>query len=304
MNLVPKAVSREIARRGLLASKNAPKTLFVAGVAGSIGSTVLACRATLKLSDVLLETQQDLQVARSIEDARYDEKTRQKDVTIIYARSVGKIGRLYAPSVLLGAASIAALTKSHNMLQDRNLALTAAYAAVDRAFQEYRGRVIDEYGEEKDREFRFPTETIDVYDEESGKTEQVSVMSDAAEHSMYARFFDQLSPSWSKEPEYNLVFLRCQQNWANDMLKVRGHLFLNEVYDSLGIPRTRAGAVVGWVLKGNGDGHIDFGFWDPKNDRARDFVNGREGSILLDFNVDGVIWDKIDDDGERLQWQR
>lgn len=303
MKLVPHAISRAVAKRGLLAQKNAPEVLFVAGVVGSVGSTVLACRATLKLSETLQVAQNDLALARSIEDPEYSDGDRKKDITIIYTRSVGKVGRLYAPSVLLGAASIACLTKSHNILQERNLALTAAYAAVDKAFGAYRERVIEEYGEEKDRELRFPTEEIEVYDEESGKTETVKVLSDSHEHSMYARFFDQLSPSWSRDAEINLVFLRCQQNWANDILKVRGHLFLNEVYDSLGIPRTKAGQAVGWVLKGNGDSYVDFGLWDGDNQKVRDFVNGREGSILLDFNVDGIIWDNIKEHGERLRWQ-
>jgi hypothetical protein len=63
----------------------------------------------------------------------------------------------------------------------------------------------------------------------------------------------------------------------------------------LGIDRSKAGSVVGWVItkEGTGDNFIDFGVFDGDNPRARDFVNGREGSILLDFNVDGVIYDKI-----------
>jgi hypothetical protein len=119
---------------------------------------------------------------------------------------------------------------------------------------------------------------------------------------MYARFFDELSTSWNREPEYNLVFLKCQQSYANDMLKTRGHVFLNEVYDSLGIERTKAGQVVGWVISEDGDNFIDFGLY-ANNGKVRDFINGREGAILLDFNVDGVIYDKIGDEGERISWQ-
>ena len=109
--------------------------------------------------------------------------------------------------------------------------------------------------------------------------------------SVYARFFDEGCEQWSKNPEYNLMFLRSQQNYYNDMLKSRGHVFLNEVYDALGIPRTQAGAVVGWMISDNGDNFIDFGVFDGDRPRARDFVNGYERSILLDFNVDGVIYD-------------
>ena len=182
------------------------------------------------------------------------------------------------------------------------MALTAAYAAVDEAFKRYRERVVEKYGEEEDRNLRYESEEIEYIDEK-GKTKKVLRASDENEHSMYARFFDEYSPSWSKEPEYNYVFLRCQQNWANDMLRARGHLFLNEVYDMLGINRSRAGSVVGWLIGDEGDNQIDFGIFDPNNESARDFVNGREGSILLDFNVDGVIYDKIREHGERLRWQ-
>lgn len=111
--------------------------------------------------------------------------------------------------------------------------------------------------------------------------------------SQYARFFDEGSPAWSKDSEYNLMFLKQQQQYANDLLKKRGHIFLNEIYDMLGIPRTKAGAVVGWVYDENnpiGDNYVSFGITDERN---ANFVNGYEKSVLLDFNVDGNIWDKI-----------
>jgi Family of unknown function (DUF6353) len=254
---------------------------------------VLACRATLKVHEILHEAEHDLTMAKSMDHEEYSEKDRSRDVAIIYARSAGKFLRIYGPSILLGAASIGALTQSHNILQQRNLALTAAYAAIEQAFNEYRGRVIDKYGEDQDREFRYSAEEVEVIDEDGKMTREIRVGSDAP--SMYARFFDETSTQWKKYPEYNKIFLLCQQNYVNDMLKSRGHIFLNEVYDALGMERSRAGQVVGWIISHDGDNYIDFGVFDD-TETARNFVNGRENSILIDFNVDGVIYDKIGND--------
>lgn len=303
MKFVPNVATRTVAHKLLLAKKNSPGLLFGAGVVGMVGSTVLACRATLKMQTLIDTTENDLKLTRSLEHREYSDHDRQKDVAIIYTRSVVSVARLYAPSILLGAASIAALTKSHTQLIERNLALTAAYAAVDRAFGEYRGRVVEKYGEDQDREFRFATEEVEIIDDRGVQRTQLMPGPDSA--TMYARFFDEYSPNWSKEPEYNLLFLRCQQNYANDLLKSRGHIFLNEVYDMLGLERSRAGAVVGWIISDDGDNYIDFGVFDGDSRNSRDFVNGREGSLLLDFNVDGVIYDQIPESkkGERIQWQ-
>lgn len=114
--------------------------------------------------------------------------------------------------------------------------------------------------------------------------------------SPYARFFDECSPEWSNDPEYNKMFLHSQQQFANEKLKSKGHLYLNEVYDMLGLPRSRSGAIVGWIYDPEnnkaGDNFVDFGIYtvaDPK------FVNGYERSVLLDFNVDGLIIDHLKD---------
>jgi hypothetical protein len=304
MKLVPVVIGRTIARNTLLAQKNSPGVLFGAGVVGMVGSTVLACRATLKMETVLDEAKNKLDTAKTLEHKDYSERDRQRDISLIYFQSSVKIARLYIPAVVVGSVSIAALTRSHNILTSRNVALTAAYSALEKGFGEYRARVVEKYGEEEDQRLRYGVREVEITDEKTGKTKTVERVA-LDDPSVYARFFDNYSTSWEKEPEYNLFFLKSQQNYANDLLRSRGHVFLNEVYDMIGIPRSKAGAVVGWILSRNGetDNYINFGIFDGRTGQARDFVNGLEGAILLDFNVDGVIYDKIEDLGEELSWQ-
>ena len=294
MQLVPGAISLKVARTTLLAQKSSPEVLLAAGIVGMVGSTVLACRATLKMDTVLNETKEKLNTAKTLEHPDYSERDRQRDVSLIYYQTGIKVVKLYTPAIVLGGLSIYALTQSHSIMANRAIALTAAYGALEKGFEEYRGRVVEKYGEEEDRNLRYGSQQIEDVDSK-GKKKMVTRVG-RNDPSIYARFFDISSSSWNKEPEYNMMFLQCQQNYANDKLHARGHVFLNEVYDMLGLERSKAGAVVGWILSKNGetDNYIDFGVFEGKTQVARDFVNGFEGAILLDFNVDGVIYDKID----------
>jgi Family of unknown function (DUF6353) len=305
MSLVPEAINKVVARNALLAQRSSPGVLLGVGIVGMVGSTVLACRATLKMEEVLDEAKGKLEMAKTLEHIEYGEKDRKRDISLIYFQTGVKVTKLYSPAIIVGVVSIAALTKSHSILTTRNAALTAAYTALDRGFNTYRSRVIEKYGEDQDRDFRYGTEQVEIVDPKTNKKKIVKRVS-SDEPSIYARFFDQSSSSWSKEPEYNLIFLKAQQNYANDLLHARGHVLLNDVYDMLGIPRSKAGAVVGWVLSRNGttDDFVNFGVFEDRSDKVRDFVNGREGAILLDFNVDGIIYDKIDHPVEGLSWQR
>jgi hypothetical protein len=299
MKLIPVAIANKVGRPLLHFQKQSPQVMFAVGVLAAVGSTVLACRATLKVSDVLSDAENLKDKAAQLvgEKADYDEKQYNKDLMVIKIKTILNVTKLYAPSAGLGMLSIALLTGSHVTLNRRNASLTAAYATVDQAFEKYRQRVVAQLGTDADRDFRYGTEIVtEVVEGEDGKKKTVKhTRVDSSETpSKYARFFDELCNDWKSNPEYNRAFLHCQQTYANDMLKARGHIFLNEVYDALGIPRTKEGAVVGWVLDGTGDGFVDFGIFDDlTNPRVRDFVNGREYSILLDFNVDGVIFDKI-----------
>jgi hypothetical protein len=310
MNLVPHAISRKVAEQGLLARKNAPTILFGAGVVSMVGSTVLACRATLKLEEVLETVQKDKQLAHSVKEAvddgevktsaTYTDEDVKRDTAIIYTRGAVQVIKLYAPAVILGGVGIACLTKSHSILKERNAALAAAYFAIDQAFQTYRERVRDRYGDDVDRELRYGSEEVTVIDEDTGKSVDVTRV-EPGEPSGYARWFDGTNANWNAPPfeNYNWTFLRSQQNWANDMLRSRGHLFLNEAYGLCGLSHTSAGAIVGWVYdraNDDGDNYVDFGCWEQQHGVPLDFFkNGQEGSILLDFNVDGPIWQLIDE---------
>ena len=287
------AITRSIGRSALKTKKNSPHIFFGLGLIGVVGSTVLACRATLKLEETLDEAKKDLDVVKALATkatsakTEYSEQEYYKDLGYVYTKSVVKLAKLYGPAVAIGGVSIAALTGSHVQLTRRNTALTVTLAAVSKAYQEYRERVKEELGSSRELEIfsdiRKETTEID------GKKAIVKVAG-LNGFSPYARFFDEYSSNWQKDPEMNRIFLQCQQNYANHMLKARGHVFLNDVYDSLGLERTQAGAVVGWIYDGDGDGYIDFGMFEVSNNR---FINGLERSVLLDFNVDGVVYDKI-----------
>lgn len=326
MNKITKAAHKT----GFAIKQHSPEILAVTGTVGVVASAVIACKATTKVNDIISDAKtqvHDLHLVcaaagieepkekYSVEDTekfeilkvsekakKYTVEDSRKDLTLIYIQTGMKFIKLYAPAIILGAASLSCLLASNNILRKRNAALAAAYATIDSSFKEYRNRVIDRFGEEVDKELKYNVKAQEIEEtitDKNGKEKTVKKTVKVAnpnEHSEYARFFDDGCTGWEKNSEYNLMFLNAQQNYANDLLKAKGYLFLNEVYDMLGIPKTKAGQVVGWVYDpdnpNSGDNYVDFGIYDAYNEKARDFVNGYERTILLDFNVDGYILDK------------
>ena len=301
-------------KAGFKVKKYSPEILITVGIFGVVTSAVMACKATTKASDILEETKTQLDMIHDckadqglIESGRYSEADARKDLVTVYTQTGLKMAKLYAPSVILGALSITSILASNNILRKRNVAIGAAYAALDRSFKDYRKSVVDRFGETVDRELKYgiKAQKVDevVKDEETGKEKKVKKTIDVVDaeniNSPHARFFDVGCRNWEKDPESNLYFLRAEQNYANDRLKARGYLFLNEVYERLGISTTKAGQIVGWVYDPDnpdhqGDNYVDFGIFRVNRQKTKDFLDGYERTILLDFNVDGVIWDKIE----------
>lgn len=307
-------VTRSFHRFNFKLKKHSPEILIAAGVVGVVTSAVMACKATMKVQAVLDNTAEQIEAVHestergytyapdSTDKIPYEDQDAKKDLAIIYTKTGLEFAKMYAPSVVLGALSLGSIVTSHHILRTRNVALAAAYTAVDTGFKEYRGRVVERFGEALDKELKYNIKaqeveevTVDKKGKEKTVKKTVEVI-DPNEHSVYAFFFDDGCTGWTKDAELNLMFARRQQDYANNRLKLEGHLFLNDVREMFGLPRTKAGQVVGWIYdekNPNGDNYVDFGIYDANKPRNRDFVNGYERTILLDPNVDGNILNLI-----------
>lgn len=300
-------VGRTFHQIGFKLKKHSPAILISAGIVGTVAGTVMACKATLKVNDILDETKDHVEKIHQCmenpelkETGQYTEKDGKKDLTAVYVQTGVKLAKLYAPAVVVSGLSIASILASYKILNTRNVALSAAYTIVDKSFKDYRKRVKDRFGDQVDKELRhgIKAEMVDVITVDENGNEQVEAkMVDVAtidENSDYAIFFDESCKYWEKDAEYNKMFLKQVERTATRKLIQQGHLYLNEVYKMLGAKETRAGQMVGWIYdKENpiGDNKVDFGIFDVHNEAKRNFVNGYERSILIDFNVDGNILD-------------
>jgi len=312
-NEIMNSVSRTFNKIGFQLKKKSPEILIAAGVVGVVVSAVMACKATIKAGEIAEETNNTLNEIHGAEKAgitkagkEYTKEDTQKDLVITYVQTGVKYIKLYGPAVAVGAASVTCILASHQILKKRNVALAAAYVSMDKSFKDYRGRVLERFGEQVEKELRYNIKAKEIEEtvvDEKGKEKKVKHPIDVAgegwdpsKYSPYARIFDESHRAWMKDAEQNKFYLLARQAQANDRLKSRGHLFLNEVYEMLGFPLTKAGAVVGWIYDPRspiGDNFVDFGIFEVRREKAVDFVNGLERSFILDFNVVGDITDAL-----------
>lgn len=283
--------------------KHSPEILMGTGIVGTVVSTVLACKATPKATKIIEEHNSNLAAIKTCKetvDIEYDKKTEQKDTLITYVNTSKSLIKLYAPSILLFGASVASILGGHKIISERYASMSAAYVALDSSYKGYRKKVAEKLGEAVEKELRYDVKQnkkdVEIVDEKTGeikkKKENVKEIGDNPSFtSPYARFFDESSPYWRKDPEANLMFLRGVQDDMNEKLKKKGHLYLNDVYQALGLQESRYKCKAGWIYDKNSDGddYVDFGIYDQEgnelnNEAKRRFVNGLEWSILLDFN--------------------
>lgn len=279
------------ARLSVKTQRNAPHILVGVGIVGLLGTVVLASKETLKVEDIIDETRSYKTLTDDIlEEGKFTKKEHARELLHLYTKTGISLARLYAPSIILGSLSIAAILKSHGIMQKRNVALVAAYTALDKFHKNYRKEVQEELGVEKERAIFERANVKPETTSEDGEQKDSPVETGA----YYSKWFDESSPYFKKDSDYNRMFLLSQQTYFNDLLVSRGHVFLNEVYDALGFRHTSAGAVCGWLYEaGTGDDYIDFGIFNRDDEKTHSFINGFSNEVLLDFNVDGEIYNKI-----------
>lgn len=306
---------------GQALQENMPEIAFAVGLVSGVMAMAAAAYESLKTEEILDEHREHME---KIEDnaaylEEHDTET-ENDYEMLQkkakvgrcAKTFGKLALNYAPAIALEVVSITSLLASRSLAEKRYrtkvedlkrqyLGAVAAFNGLAQLFKTYRERNISLHGEKADRQClygsEYTKEKVTVVDEKGEKkketveTEHV-VVTDPGD---FVRVFDSDNPNYDSNPTYTMFFLKSQQNRWNDILVTRGHVFLNEVLDSLGFEHTTAGSALGWIYdkESHGEGHIDFGLYNLKDPKTRRFINGEEDSILLSFNVDGIIWDKI-----------
>lgn len=298
MEIAKQGVTRTVGRAALLARKYSPELLTGTGIVAGVAAAVLGAKATLKLSEITDKIDEGREIAkhRAESSTEYATTEYRKDIRHIYAQGTVDIVRLYAPSVGLGVVSVTCVLGAHGVMRRRNAALAAAYISLQEAYNNYRKRVQEEVGEEKELKIWLGETTVEIPDEDN-KPMALTTIDPRA--NPYGRWFDEGSTQFSREPGWNARLLLAEQNYFNDRLKSRGYVFLNEVYHRLGLPDTREGQVVGWYYDKNNpeiegiDDYIDFGIMNPDDPGARDFINGWNKAVWLDFNVQGLIQNLI-----------
>lgn len=303
---LPAGCTRLVGKATLLGKKYAPEVLLALGIAGVVAGTVMACKATTKYQDILDEHEKKMEKQRRASElakkgeVEYSEDDAAQDKLIILKDTAIETIKTYGPAATVFIAGVLCICVSHGILKKRYLGAVAAYVKVADAFKQYRGRVIDDVGEDKDIEYRYGIKKEEVAytytDEEGNETvghEEIhSILDDdLSELSGYSKIFYEPNPNFTKDPQSNYVFLKAQQEFWNIKLKSRGYVFLNEVLVSLGFEPTKYGQIVGWRYDSTYDTYIDFGLYSVRNSR---FKEGLEPAVVLDFNVDGPILDSVD----------
>ena len=293
-------ISKRFGKFGLMLKKNSPEILLGAGIFGVVTGAVLMCRSTLKANDILEESKKEIENYPTPEEGDEElKKGYDKEIKKIKAKAKLNIVKTYIPAVTVEALSIVSIISSNREIKKRNLSLASAYAALDETYKRYRRNVIEKYGEDVDTELLHDIrkETIESKEtDENGKTKKVKKTFNIAEGlSEYGVVLDRSNKSIFNPQDmgYTRMVLNAEQNYCNDILRIRKWLTLNEVYKRLGLEPTKAGTVVGWIMEDNnkeGDNFIEFKVTQTYRQNE---VGNFEEVLLVDFNVDGYIYDRI-----------
>lgn len=302
--------SRHLGNIKLFLNRNLPRLLIFGGTGAMVGSGVWACRNTYKKLPNAMDKHYDRldTIHREIEiNHGLDEKEVRKMTADAYFETAKDLTKIYIGPVLVEIIGLAGILGGDHTYKARSIQAAAAYLTLQTMYDRLHDGVAEKYGEDEAYKLAHGIKEVEVeteYTDKNGKVktkkEKIEVIDPAVAdgYSSYARFFDEASDMWNSNPELNLITIKGVQEMANAKLRTNGYLFLNDVYEALGIPITAAGQQVGWIYDDTnpvGDNYVDFGMYDTRISTSgnRDFVNGYTNAILLDFNVDGIILDRL-----------
>lgn len=209
---------------GSALKKYSPEILTGIGIAGMIGTTVMAVRVTPKALVL-------------IKDAEEEKK---EDLTVI--ETVKVTWKCYIPAVITGVTSVACLIGANSMNVRRKAALATAYTLSETALREYKEKVIETIGEKKEKAVKDSIAKDKVDHNPVSKNEIVITEKGTT------LCYDAISGRYFKS---DINFLKKAENEINRRLLVEDYISLNEFYYEIGLGETKMGNLLGWnVSKG------------------------------------------------------
>lgn len=294
-----------------------PELLIGAGVAGLVVAAVVAVRRGVRWHTAAkAEIVHDLEMIKKAEGSpQYTREDRVRDYAQAIGKGVWSFTQIYGPSVAVGVASVVSILAGTGILKGRLAAMTSAAATAQAALERYRSRVREKLGEDADYEFAYEVSAkkAKIKHEDGTKESLVTyhLVPSSGEWmaaSPYSRLWDENAMEWCANRDIQFLTLRSLENHFNQELNARGVVFLNDVYKALGLPMSKDAALVGWIKdyekpkmaklaselgRVPGDGVISFGVFENESPSARAYLAGDDNRVVLDFNVDGVIYDLI-----------
>lgn len=286
-------ITRLFNRQLFVIKKHIPDILTVVGIGGVLTGTVLACKATTRIKPIIDDHEDKVTYIHVVDDKILPKNEKGRELLKVYGETGVELLKLYGPAIAVNICSILCIVSSDKKMKRNTLALGAGYSALMNEYLSYRKRVADKYGKDAELElYRGDRYLVEKNEEENSVNIRVNRM-DIGE---YTKLFDETSRYYTKTPAINFAFLRKKQEEANHLLKIRGYLFYNEVLKMLDLPLVSEGDYIGWVYDNNmivGNNYVDFGLTDFTSESVRYFINGRESVVMLNFNLDGYIYDSI-----------
>jgi hypothetical protein len=190
------------------------------GAAGVVATSVMAVKATPKALKLLEKIKEE------------------KGEDLSKLEIIKTAGPAYIPAIAIGASAIFCIFGANVLNQRQQAAVISAYALLDAACREHKNKVKELLGEETARQVRGAI-AKDKYDDS-----EISVSGEKQlfYEEFYGKFFER-----TKE-EVLLAEYHFNRNFA-----LRGHTSLNEFYEFLDLPPTKAGEKLGWSLEAGGE---------------------------------------------------
>lgn len=279
--------------------------LLGTSIASGIGCVVTACKATGKGKEAIEAHKKSMAIKdEKMELLKNDETATFADkagyLFWVYTQEIKRFAILYGIPIALGALSITCQLLSYGVMKKRTIGLTAVNAGLAATIEGYRQRVTKEVGKEKEKDLYYGLEDKEVHQKltsEDGKTKDVTktVKTSTSQAPCYTFVFNKNTSDMSTgDITYDSDILGTVQKQLNDMLKIKGRLFLNDALDLLQMKRVDYGQDVGWLYdpehNDRGDNRVEILILET----VKESVHGSlTSTIKIHFNCDGNIRNDI-----------